>query len=52
MDPEGTDMKPALETILHLLHALALLPREAGICITWYEPNEMRSLGPSKWRMS
>jgi hypothetical protein len=38
-------MKPALETILRDLHALALLAREAGICVTWYEPNELRGLG-------
>jgi len=38
-------MRPDLESILRDLHALALLAREAGICITWYEPDELRGLG-------
>jgi hypothetical protein len=45
MDHERTDTKAALETILRDLQALALLAREAGICITWYEPSELRGLG-------
>jgi hypothetical protein len=39
-------MQIDLETILRDLHALALPAREAGICITWYEPNELRGLDP------
>jgi hypothetical protein len=39
-------MQIDLETIRHDLHALALSAREAGICITWYEPNELRGLDP------
>jgi len=41
-------MQIDLETILRDLHALALPAREAGICITWYEPNELRGLDPDK----
>ncbi len=37
-------MQIALEKILRDLRVLALLAREAGICITWYEPNELRGL--------
>ena len=40
-------MQIDLETILRDLHALAQPAREAGICITWYEPNELRGLDPS-----
>ena len=40
-------MQPDLKTILHDLHALALPAREVGICITWYEPNELRGIDPS-----
>lgn len=36
-----------LETLLLDLHALALPAREAGICITWYEPSELRGLDPN-----
>ena len=43
---QGTDMQPDLETILRDLHALALLAREAGICITWYQPSGLRGLDP------
>ena len=39
-------MQIDLETILRDLHALALPAREAGICITWYAPNELRGLDP------
>jgi hypothetical protein len=39
-------MKIDLKTILLDLHALAAPAREAGICITWYEPNELRGLDP------
>ena len=39
-------MQIDLETILRDLHALTLPAREAGICITWYEPNELRGLNP------
>ena len=39
-------MQIDLETILRDLHALAQPAREAGICITWYEPNELRGLDP------
>ena len=39
-------MQIDLEKILRDLHALALLAREAGICIIWYEPNELRGLDP------
>lgn len=39
-------MQIDLETILRDLYALALPAREAGICITWYEPSELRGLDP------
>jgi hypothetical protein len=39
-------MQPDIESILRDLHALALSAREAGICITWYEPNELCGLDP------
>ena len=39
-------MQIDLEMILLDLHALALPAREAGICITWYEPSELRGLDP------
>ena len=39
-------MQIDLETILRDLHALALAAREAGICITWYEPTELRGVDP------
>ena len=40
-------MQIDLETILRDLHALVLPAREAGICITWYEPSELRGLDPN-----
>ena len=39
-------MQIDLETIVRDLHALAQPAREAGICITWYEPNELCGLDP------
>jgi hypothetical protein len=39
-------MKIDLETILLDLHALALSAHEAGFCVIWYEPNELRGLDP------
>ena len=39
-------MQIDFEKILRDLHALALPAREAGICITWYEPNELCGLDP------
>lgn len=35
-----------LEALLLELHSLADKARELGVCITWFEPNELHGLDP------